>query len=279
MRNDGGGRQELWTAPGPDSAFRDPRSAAAGVPAFLRIAHRGAPTVAPGNTCAALVAALSLGVDLIEIDLHRTADGRLVLWHDPAIPNGRRKVPIARHPFATLRQIDLGGGERLLELREALDLAQGRAGLLIDLKAGGLAQGIVACAHERHFTRLAVCGHYWSTLRQIRALDPAIGIAFTINRAWQRLAAWSFLRRGEADAVTINWRQLNRVRVVQYRALGLAVIAWTVDDPALMRRLLALGVSGLTSNRPDLFAAIDAPLLLGEEAARQGDPSKGPVAG
>lgn len=238
------------------SAFCTARPVAAGKLA-LRIAHRGAPSVAPGNTRAAIVAALAIGIDLIEIDLHATADGHLVLWHDPTIPHGRRALPIARQPLAALRRVDLGMGERLLELHEAIALVEDRAGLLLDLKAGGLGEGIVACAAARPGARLAVCGHYWSTLRLIRALDPAIGIAFTINRAWQRAAAWPFLRRGQADAVTINWRQLTDARVAQYRALGLAVIAWTVDDPELMRRLLALGVSGITSNRPDLFAGLD----------------------
>ena len=225
--------------------------------ASLRIAHRGAPAIAPGNTRAAIVAALALGVDLIEVDLHATADGHLVLWHDPAIPSNGQNLPIARHHFSALRQIDLGRGERLLELHEAMALARDRAGLLIDLKAGGLAQSLVACAREQRFTRLAVCGHYWSSLRLIGALEPSIAIAFTINRAWQRMAAWPYLRRGHAHAVTINWRQLSRARVAQYRALGLDVIAWTVDDPALMRRLLAFGVSGITSNRPELFATIE----------------------
>ena len=236
---------------------RAPHAAFIAQHALLRIAHRGAPTVAPGNTGAAIRAALDLGVDLVEVDLHATADGHLVLWHDPAIPSGGQKLPIARHHLAALQQLDLGGGERLLELREAMDLARDRAGLLIDLKAPGLAQAIVAQARAQQFARLAVCGHYWSSLRLIGALDPAIGIALTINRAWQRLAAWPFLRRGQAHAVTINWRQLSRVRVARYRALGLVVIAWTVDDPALMRRLLALGVTGITSNRPDLFASIE----------------------
>jgi glycerophosphoryl diester phosphodiesterase len=223
----------------------------------LRIAHRGAPSVAPGNTRAAIVAALALGVDLIEVDLHATADGHLVLWHDPAIPSSRGKVTIARQSLATLRQIDLGQGERLIELRDAMELVRDRAGLLIDLKAGGLAHGIAATARDCAFERLAVCGHYWSSLRLLRSLAPTVAIAFTINRSWQRVAAWPYLRRGEAHAVTINWRQVTHARVAQYRALNLAVIAWTVDDPTLMRRLLALGVDGITSNRPDLFATLE----------------------
>lgn len=246
----GGGAVNASDGPPPHPAFRTTHFP------FLRIGHRGAPTVAPGNTRAAILAALDLGVDLVEVDLHATSDGRLVLWHDPALPVGAGKLPIARHHLAALRQIDLGGGERLLELDEAIGLVGDRAGLLVDLKVGGLAQQVVACARARGAARLAVCGHYWSSLRLIGALDPTIGIAFTINRAWQRAAAWPFLRRGRAQAVTINWRQVSRARVARFRALGLAVIAWTVDDPALMRRLLALGVTGLTSNRPELFAGV-----------------------
>ncbi|MFN8511529.1 MAG: glycerophosphodiester phosphodiesterase [Thermomicrobiales bacterium] len=234
------------------SALRTPHSA------FMKIAHRGAPTVAPGNTRAALVAALALGVDLIEVDLHATADGHLVLWHDPTMPSGKSKVTIARQTLASLRQLDLGQGERVIELRDAMELARDRAGLLIDLKAGGLAQGIAATARACAFERLAVCGHYWSTLRQLRALIPTAAVAFTINRSWQRVAAWPYLRRGDAHAVTINYRQLNHARVAQYRALNLAVIAWTVDDPTLMRRLIALGVDGITSNRPELFATLES---------------------
>ena len=237
-----------------------PRHSALVIPrsAFLRIGHRGAPSVAPGNTRAAIVAALALGVDLIEVDLHATADGHLVLWHDATIASSRGKVTIARQSLATLRKIDLGRGERLIELREAMELARDRAGLLIDLKARGLAHGIAATARDCAFERLAVCGHYWSSLRLLRSLAPTIAIAFTINRSWQRVAAWPYLRRGEAHAVTINWRQLTHARVAQYRALNLAVIAWTVDDLTLMRRLLALGVDGITSNRPDLFATLES---------------------
>jgi len=242
---------------GPGASVHRPRHATlVARSSLLRIAHRGAPTVAPGNTSAAIRAALDLGVDLVEVDLHATADGHLVLWHDPAIPSGGQTLPIARHHLAALQQIDLGGGQRLLELHDAMHLARDRAGLLIDLKAPALAPALVACARSQQAARLVVCGHYWSSLRLIGALDPTIGIAFTINRAWQRLAAWPYLRRGQAHAVTINWRQLTRARVASYQALGLAVIAWTVDDPALMRRLLAFGVTGITSNRPDLFASI-----------------------
>lgn len=223
---------------------------------WLRTAHRGCPRVAPGNSPRAIAAAAALGVDLIEVDLHRTADDHLVLWHDDDLPAPGRKLPIARTTLAALRAVDLGGGERIATLAEGMDLARGRAGLMIDLKAGGLARDLVATARRCDFAPIVACGHYWGSLRRIKLLDPAIGVAFTLHRTWRRPLGAIQIERGHADAVTVNWRIIDQQLVRRYHACGVAVLAWTVDDPAQMRRLLALGVDGLTSNRADLFAAV-----------------------
>jgi glycerophosphoryl diester phosphodiesterase len=223
---------------------------------WLRTAHRGLPRSAPGNSLRAIAAAAALGVDLIEVDLHRTADGHLVLWHDDDLVAPGVKLPIARTTLAKLRTVDLGGGERISELAEAMDLARGRAGLMIDLKAGGLAQGLVATARRLDFGPIVACGHYWGSLRLIKAFDPSIGVAFTLHRTWRRPLGAVQIERGHADAVTVNWRIIDHQLIRRYHACGVAILAWTVDDPAQMRRLLALGVNGLTSNRADLFEEV-----------------------
>src|SRR5262249_39287346 len=144
---------------------------------WLRTAHRGMPRVAPGNSPKSIAAAAALGVDLIEVDLHQTADGHLVLWHDDDIAAPGGNLAIARTTLAKLRNVDLGGGERIAGLAEAMELARGRAGLMIDLKAGGLAHALVATARRLNFGPIVACGHYWGSLRGIKALDPAIGVA------------------------------------------------------------------------------------------------------
>lgn len=223
---------------------------------WLRTAHRGAPTVAPGNSAPAIAAAAERGVDLIEIDLRATADGRLVLWHDDEIagPGGVR-LPIATSSLRTLRRIDIGGGERIVELAEAIEIARGRAGLLLDLKAERLARPVVETVRRRDFGPVVVCGHYWGSLQRIKRFAPEIGVAFTVDRAWRRLLGGTLIDRA-ADAVAVNWRLIDRAFVRHYHARGIAVLAWTIDDPARMGCLLDLGVDGLTSNRPDLFAAL-----------------------
>lgn len=224
---------------------------------WLRIAHRGDPLAAPGNSRAAIVAAAEAGVDLVEIDLHATGDGQLVLWHDPEIPVNGMRVPIARATLATLRAIDLGGGERIITLDEAIGAIGGRAGLLIDLKAEGLAEGIVAATRRRDTGPVVVCGHYWRTLRRIRRLAPEIGIAYTLDRYWRRPLGAAIIACLDTDAVSLNWRLVDAGLIRRCHSWGVAVIAWTVDDPALMGHLVRLGVDGVTSNRLDHLLATD----------------------
>lgn len=222
---------------------------------WLRVAHRGDPRVAPGNTGPAIAAAAAAGVDLVELDLQATADGRLVLWHDPEITADGRRVPIARATFAALRGLDLGGGERIATLDEALEIVRGRAGLLIDLKARGLADGIVAAVRRHAPTPVVVCGHHWRSLRRIRRLAPEIGVAHTLDRYWRRPLGAAAIACLDTDAVSLHWRLVDAGLVRRCHTRGIAVIAWTVDDPTLLAHLLRLGVDGVTSNRLDYLLA------------------------
>jgi glycerophosphoryl diester phosphodiesterase len=192
---------------------------------------------------------------MVEVDVHATADGELVLWHDDALPAPEGPLPLAATPLATLRRVDVGGGERVITLAEGLEVVRGRAALLIDLKADGLAEPIVATVRRLGFAPAVVCGGYAESLRAIKALEPTIGTSLTLGRGWERAYSPDAIERVGADAVTTDWRILDPALLARLHARGLAVLAWTVDDPATMRRLLDLGVDGLTSNRPDLLLA------------------------
>ena len=223
---------------------------------WLRTAHGGAPHAAPSNTRGAIEAAVALGVDMVEVDVQKSADGRLVLWHDHEVTLDGRKLPVAAVPLATLRELDLGGGARVLELHEALELVRGRTALLLDLKVDVLGRDVAAAVQRHRFEPAVVCGHFWESLREIKRQVPEAGVSLTLDRSWQDRYGLAIVERIDTDAVTVDWRILDRALVARFHARGLAVLAWTLDEPALMRQVLALGVDGLTSNRPDLFAAI-----------------------
>src|SRR5215472_1200756 len=225
---------------------------------WVRTAHGGLIAAGTANSLRAIRAAVALGVDMVEVDIHRTADERLVLWHDQTFPVGDTHIPIGETALEQLRCIDIGDGERIIELSDALDAVNGRAALLIDLKADGLAAPIVADVQGREPQDVAVCGHYWETLREIKRRAPEIGTSLTLDRRWREWYGEGVIERIDTDAVTVDWRVLDPVFIARCHAQGLAVFAWTVDEPDLMRRLVALGVDGLTSNRADLFARVNA---------------------
>ncbi|MDQ2787183.1 MAG: glycerophosphodiester phosphodiesterase [Chloroflexota bacterium] len=221
---------------------------------WLRTAHRGAPMVAPGNSRRAIVAATNLGVDMVEVDIHRTADGCLMLWHDDALTINGARIPLATATMTALQAVDIGQGEHIISLADGLDTVRGHAALLIDLKADGLAEQIVETVRACGEQPVMVCGRFWESLREITRRAPEIGTSLTLDHTWQRQYGDDAIERIDTDAVTVDWRILDPAFVARCHTRGLAVLAWTVDDLSLMRRLLATGVDGLTSNRPDLFA-------------------------
>ena len=225
---------------------------------WIRTAHGGFTGAGPANSLRAIRAAVEFGVDMVEVDIHRTVDGHLALWHDRTFPMDNVHIPIADTTLATLQSVEIGHGERIIELGDALDVVRGRAALLIDLKADRLAAPIVDVVQGRGAQAVAVCGHYWETLREIERRAPEIGTSLTLDRRWRDWYGEGVIERIDTDAVTVDWRIADPVFIARCHAQGLAVLAWTVDDLALMRRLLALDVDGLTSNRADLFASVHA---------------------
>jgi glycerophosphoryl diester phosphodiesterase len=231
---------------------------------WLRTAHRGAPFVAPGNSAQALEAAAMIGVDLIEVDLHATRDGRLVLWHDDEV----RGVDGSEHAIAassleTLQSIDIGDGQRIITLETGIEIARGHCGLMVDLKAEGLAKGIVQTLRHLEFSPVIVCGGYRETLREIQSLEPSIGTSLTLSGDWRNAYGISDPEIS-TPAVTIDGRLLYPQNggpelLETLHAQNIAVLAWTIDKPEDMHACLALGVNGLTSNRPDLFAQLPNP--------------------
>ncbi len=224
---------------------------------WIRTAHRGAPQVAPGNSARAIEAAAQIGVDLIEIDVHATRDGSIVLWHDAEMTDadGAERL-IAHSSLEELQAIDIGDGQRVIDLAQAIEIVRGRAGLMIDLKADSLEVPITRIVRDQQFDPVIVCGGYWRSLREIRRLAPGIGTSLTLSGHWKTAYGIADESQIDTDAVTVDGRLLEPGLMSRLHAHGLAVLAWTIDRPQDMHACLDLGADGLTSNRPDLFAEV-----------------------
>jgi glycerophosphoryl diester phosphodiesterase len=172
-------------------------------------------------------------------------------------------LPVAATDLAGLRALDLGGGERIVTLDEAIAFLQGRCAMMIDLKGEGFEASLVEAIHRARLApaELVIPGGTEFSRRAIRALDPSLPLSLSLDPEAAPLLTPAFIEAIDTDAVTWHHRLITPERVAQLHARSLTVYTWTVDDPETMSRVRAAGVDGVITNRPDLFGAA-APGLL-----------------
>lgn len=217
------------------------------------IAHRGASAAAPENTVAAFELARDLGADWVELDVRRTADGRLAVHHDATLADGRALVELTWPDLP----------EDLVDLAAAIDACAGMK-VNIEIKnsptepdfdeTSGLADQVVAEIRSRgaHSEVLVSCFHL-PTLDRVADLDPGVPTAFlhtVVDQTWTDLAL-TVAERGH-QALHPWFGLIDAQLMAAAGEAGLEVNAWTVDDPGHMADLVALGVHGLCTNVPDV---------------------------
>ncbi|HJO22332.1 MAG: glycerophosphodiester phosphodiesterase [Myxococcota bacterium] len=222
----------------------------------LVIAHRGASAERPENTLSAYALAVEQRADMIEIDLHRTRDGGVVITHEEELGGLGGEGAIEDALLADVRALDAGGGEPVPTLDEVLDGFGERIPFNLELKRGvrALYDGLEAMALDAVRDRGLLAKTLFSSffdpvLEQLRALESAARIAFLCS---PRDAHHPLERARAVGAEALNpWQgMVTRELVDTAHAEGLAVYPFTVDDPERMRQLLEWGVDGLFTNCP-----------------------------
>jgi glycerophosphoryl diester phosphodiesterase len=229
----------------------------------LVIAHRGASAYAPENTMAAFALAARQGADMCELDVQPTADGMLAVFHDETTErwDGRARRA-ASCTLAELQALDIGG-ERVATLAEVCDFARERGMRLnVELKGPGFGAAVARLLRDTRAAELALISSFWATaLEEIAAADPALPRAYlmgvrTLRPDVRFRESWPFfaLRRVGARA----WHPAYEIPALAQvlplvRRAGYRVNVWTVNDPAAMRRLIALGADGIITDRPDVL--------------------------
>lgn len=222
---------------------------AAGV---LATAHGGASWAAGPNTLEALRAALEVRPDYVELDVHLTRDGQLLLWHDKHIVTPDGAFGIADHVLQELRHLPTPDGI-VITLLEAIEEARGVSGIMIDLKAPGLQDALHDTLVRQVFGDAIVCGGHLNTLLCLKTRQPDLAVSFTPNPETYRTFAASLRHLHTLDAVTVYWRTVDARMVEAAHALGVMVLAWTVDHAPVADHLMELGVDGVTGNNMDVL--------------------------
>ncbi len=243
----------------------------------LVIAHRGASGYAPENTLPAYELALDQCADMIEIDLHRTLDGAIVIAHDEQLSGLSFRGEIADATLAEVRSLDAGGGERVPLLSEVLDRYGSRIPFNLELKRGTretypeLERETLALVEARGLLeRTLFSSFYDPVLEALRRHSVAARIGVLVSprsaRGWLERA-----RAMGAEAVHFFWRLATEQVVETAHAEGLAVHVYTVDRPDEMRTLIDRGVDGIFTNYPDRMRALIGESPRGHTGVREPD--------
>ena len=228
-----------------------------------RIGHKGADHVAPGNTVASFEAALEHGVDMIEFDVLRLRDGRIVLAHD-------YEDAASREPLTLEEGLDHFRGEAYSDVE-----------LDVDLKLPGYEREVVDALLERGLEeRALVSTTYLESLAELGRLRPGLRRGWSVPRVrrdytrtllalpayaiarWWRVRlprrAAALIGYGGAEAVMAHWLLVSSKLAAAVHEAGGQLYVWTVDDPRRIAAYEALGVDGVITNDPRLFETAPA---------------------
>ncbi|MEU9444271.1 glycerophosphodiester phosphodiesterase family protein [Streptomyces sp. NPDC048304] len=217
---------------------------------FLTIGHRGVMGVEPENTLRSFVAAQDAGLDLIELDLHLSKDGALVVMHDAEVDRTTDGTgPIADKSLAELRSLDAGRGERVPVFEEVLEAV--RTPLQAEIKDVAAARALAAVMHERDLVgRVEVSSFHDDAIAEIARLVPGVRTALIASRygtdVVERAVAVG------AATVCLNIRRLTLEIVEHARRSGLRIIGWVVNTQDHLRLVRALELDGATTDFPEI---------------------------
>ncbi len=239
-------------------------------PQFLDVhGHRGAAGLAPENTLAAFRAAMAVGVDALEMDLHVTRDGEVVVIHDETLDrttDGRGGI--AELTLEQIKQRDAGmkfapafQGERIPALREVIELvkASGNTRIRMDLeiKYGEGQEGepedfeerVLKVLRQAGFVgRVNVISFYRPSLVKMKKLEPNVRTGLLVRGREAPKDPAGLVRQYRADYYSPGFRLVTAGAVAALHLAGIPIVPWTVNEVAEMQRLIRLGIGNLAGD-------------------------------
>ncbi|MFZ4153466.1 glycerophosphodiester phosphodiesterase [Streptomyces pseudogriseolus] len=217
---------------------------------FLTIGHRGVMGVEPENTLRSFVAAQEAGLDVIELDLHLSKDGALVVMHDARVDRTTDGTgAIADKTLDELRALDAGRGERVPLFVEVLDAV--RTPLQAEIKDVRAARALAEVMHERGLTdRVEVASFHDEAIAEIARLVPGVRTALVAGRYGTDVVDRAVAVG--ASRLCLNIRRITLEIVEHARKADLSVFGWVVNTQDHLRLVRALELDGATTDYPEI---------------------------
>lgn len=230
----------------------------------LVIAHRGASAYEPENTLRAFDLAIKQGAQMIELDLHLTRDGRVVVIHDATLDQTTDlKGRIDQLTLDQVKRADAGKGERVPTLEETLDLTRGRARLYLEIKDPRAADQTLRLIRDRRCQPEVMLASFDLKLinqlgRQVR--DIGLGVILgssSLNPVarWREAFPWVALREINYHVLCMQVELCFRYLSRRVKSDGKKLYVWTADREDQFERMVALKADGIVTNVPDRLIA------------------------
>jgi glycerophosphoryl diester phosphodiesterase len=217
---------------------------------MLNIAHRGANSLEPENTLIAFQKAIDLNVDGIELDVHLSSDGAIMVIHDETIDrttsgNGFVK----QYTASALKKYGIP------TLIDVLELTNRNCFVNIELKGLGTAKPVTELIEyyilnkNWHNTDFLISSFDWKMLEEVQLLNPKIRIGVLTEEAFER--ALAFAKKTKAFSINPDFRLLTKENVALIQENGFEVYPWTVNSTEDLQKIKSFNVNGIISDFPD----------------------------
>lgn len=228
------------------------------------IAHRGSSFTAPENTVAAAKLAWEQNADAVEVDIYLTKDNRVMVLHDEnTLRTTGQSYITAQTNSQVLRTLDAGSwkdarsykGEKIPFLEEMIATIPKGKNLVIEIKCGQeVFPALKKIMHKSGKKKqLIFIAFNWETIVEAKRMFPKNSCYWLSSLPNEVHAKMSEVTRNKIDGINLNYKIIDQQTVTLANELGYKVWSWTIDDPMEAQRLVNLGVTAITTNRPDLM--------------------------
>jgi glycerophosphoryl diester phosphodiesterase len=226
------------------------------------IAHRGASFLAPENTVAAANLAWELGADAVEVDVFLSLDNRVMVIHDKdtkRTSSGKKNLVIKDSPSLVLRDLDVGSwkdakfkGEKIPFISEIIETVPAGKTLVIEIKSGSEIIPHLKREIEKagKLDQIVFISFGWETILDTKKEFPK-NKCYWLSSSKQGLKTkLDEAAKAGLDGINLNYNIIDEEVMQMAAARNLEVLVWTVNDPAVAKRMTELGVKGITTDRP-----------------------------
>jgi len=224
----------------------------------LIIGHKGASKIAPpGNTLKSFQKAIELRADYVEFDIHKSKDGNIVIMHDSNTLNiTGMNGTIKDMTLEELKRLDCGEGQKIPTLQELINIAKGKIGLQVEIKARGMEKQIISILKKEDLIESSIISCFnHNRLLKIQKIEPTIKLAALEPLIVGREIKWEDRKRIIKNAVNKNfyaihpeYHLVNQQLIDQAHENNLKVNAWTVNDIDIMKDFINMGIDGIITD-------------------------------